>query len=329
MPAILVENLSKYFNELKAIDNISFAVKKGEIFGLLGPNGAGKTTLIKTLTTLLKPTKGKAEVWGFDVSRQKDEVRNSIGVVFQEPALDNRLTGRENLDFHARLYGLDKNMRKKRIKEVLGLVELQEKENVLVKNYSGGMQRRLEIARGLMHYPKILFLDEPTLGLDTQTRRHIWDYILRLNRKEKTTIVLTTHYMEEADYLCQRVAIIDFGKIIVQNSPESLKNILGGDVVSVKAVPPEKAFEAFKKLPWIKKINWHDGTVDLNVEQGETKIPLLMTIDRREGEFKIKSINLRKPTLEDVFLHFIGKTIREVETSRNGGDKEIKRRFKK
>lgn len=307
---ILVQNLTKEFDGLKAVNNISFEVKRGEIFGLLGPNGAGKTTTAKMLTTLIKPTKGRAQVCGFDILKQKNEVRNCIGIVFQEPALDNRLTGYENLDFHARLYGLDKTVRQKRIKEVLNLVELQDKANTLVKDYSGGMQRRLEIARGLMHYPKVLFLDEPTLGLDAQTRRHIWDYVLKLNQKEKTTIILTTHYMEEADYLCERIAIIDFGKIVMQDTPQNLKNVLGGDVISIEAFPQEKAYEVFKQLPWVKEITKHNGFIDLNVEKGENKIPLLV---KKEEGFTIKSINLRKPTLEDVFLHFTGKTIREVE----------------
>ncbi|MBC7333733.1 MAG: ATP-binding cassette domain-containing protein, partial [Actinobacteria bacterium] len=206
MIAIEVKNLTKEFDGLKAVDNISFKVEEGEIFGLLGPNGAGKTTAIKMLTTLLHPTSGEGKVWGYDIVSERDWVRRSIGIVFQEPALDNRLTGYENLDFHARVYGLDSKTRKKRIEEVLEMVELKEKANVIVNNYSGGMQRRLEIARGLMHYPKVLFLDEPTLGLDAQTRRKIWEYILRLNEKENVTIALTTHYMEEADFLCQRVA---------------------------------------------------------------------------------------------------------------------------
>jgi ABC-2 type transport system ATP-binding protein len=328
MPAILVENLSKYFNGLKAVDNISFQVKREEVFGLLGPNGAGKTTTIKILTTLLNPTEGRAEIWGFNIAEEKNNVRNSIGIVFQEPALDNRLTGRENLDFHARLYGLDRETRKKRIEEVLDLVELKEKADILVKNYSGGMQRRLEIARGLMHYPKILFLDEPTLGLDTQTRRHIWDYILKLNKREKTTIVITTHYMEEADYLCRRVAIMDFGRIVAQDNPQNLKNILGGDVVSIQVDCPKKAFAVFHKLDWVKKISQHNGAVDLNIEEGEKKIPLLIQIDQKENGFKIKSVNLRKPTLEDVFLHFTGKTIREVEAGQGGNSRSMmKRRF--
>jgi ABC-2 type transport system ATP-binding protein len=282
MLAIEVKNLTKEFNDLKAVDGISFQVQEGEIFGLLGPNGAGKTTTIKMLTTLLKPTGGEAKVWGYDVLKEKDKVRNSVGIVFQEPALDNRLTGYENLDFHARLYGLTKEIREKRIKEVLNLVELQDKAKVLVKDYSGGMQRRLEIARGLMHYPKVLFLDEPTLGLDIQTRRHIWDYILKLNEKEKTTIILTTHYMEEADYLCQRIAIIDFGKIIALDNPQNLKNILGGDVISIEADPLEKALNVFRNLIWIKKISQHNGVIDLNVVQGEKKIPQIGRASWRE-----------------------------------------------
>jgi ABC-2 type transport system ATP-binding protein len=321
-----IKNLTKEFDGLKAVDNVSFSVNEGEIFGLLGPNGAGKTTTIKMLTTLLNPTNGEAQVCGFDIKKQRDKVRNSIGIVFQEPALDNRLTGRENLDLHARLYGLDKKTRQKRIEEVLEMVELRDKANVIVRDYSGGMQRRLEIARGLMHYPKVLFLDEPTLGLDAQTRRHIWDYILNLNQKEKTTIILTTHYMEEADFLCQRMAIIDYGKIVAQDTPENLKNILGGDVISIEVSSPEKAFEAFKGFSWVKKINRHNGNIDLNCEEGEKKIPLLMKIDQKETGFEIKSVNLRKPTLEDVFLHFTGKTIRETETSQAEKNKMRMRR---
>jgi ABC-2 type transport system ATP-binding protein len=329
MLAIETKNLTKEFNGLIAVDNISFEVQEGEIFGLLGPNGAGKTTAIKMLATLLNPTKGEAKVYGFDILKQRDEVRSSIGIVFQEPALDNRLTGYENLDFHARLYGLDSETRKKRIKDVLNLVELQDKANVLVINYSGGMQRRLEIARGLMHYPKVLFLDEPTLGLDPQTRRNIWDYILKLNQKEKTTMVLTTHYMEEADYLCNRIAIIDFGKIVTLDTSQNLKNILGGDVISIETFPPKRAFEILQKLPWVKKIKEHDNFTDLTVDRGENKIPLLMKIDQKEAGFEIKSINLRKPTLEDVFLHFTGKTIRETETSQIEKNKRMRHRFRR
>ena len=325
MSTILVDNLSKHFGELKAVDNVSFEIKEREIFGLLGPNGAGKTTLIKMLATLLNPTNGEAKVSGFDISIQRDEVRNSIGIVFQEPALDNRLTGKENLDFHARLYGLNKEKREERINEVLNLVGLADKANELVIHYSGGMQRRLEIARGLMHFPKVLFLDEPTLGLDPQTRRNIWDYIRKLNQKEKTTILLTTHYMEEADFLCQRIAIIDFGKIVALDTPESLKNVLGGDVISIEAIPQKKAFDIFKKFPWVKNIKEHNGFIDLTVDRGENKIPLLMKIDQKKAGIEIKTINLRKPTLEDVFLHFTGKTIREAEISQNEKNKLLMR----
>ena len=326
MNIIEVKNLTKELDGFKAVDNISFDVEEGEIFGLLGPNGAGKTTTIKMLTTLLTPTSGEGRVCGFDILKERDKVRNSIGIVFQEPALDNRLTGRENLDFHARLYELDKKTRQKRIEEVLEMVELKDKADIIVRDYSGGMQRRLEIARGLMHYPKVLFLDEPTLGLDAQTRRHIWDYILKLNQREKITIILTTHYMEEADYLCRRMAIIDFGRIVALDTPENLKNILGGDVISVEVEPAEKAFSAFQKIPWAKKVTQHNGVIDLNCEQGEKKIPLLMKIDQKELGFEIKSISLRKPTLEDVFLHFTGKTIREAEASNNEKNKKRMRR---
>jgi len=326
MYAIKIEKLTRKFNGFVAVDHISFSVNHGELFGLLGPNGAGKTTTINMLSTLLKPTSGYAEVAGFDVSKNRGAVRNNIGIVFQEPALDNRLTGRENLEFHAMMYGLSKKERRKRIKGVLELVELTDKADVLVENYSGGMKRRLEIGRGLIHKPKVLFLDEPTLGLDAQTRRHIWQYIKKLNEEGKVTIILTTHYMEEADYLCERVAIIDFGRIVVLDTPQNLKNVLGGDVVSIEVAPMEKGFEIFKKFPWVKKISQHNGIINLNVEQGEKKIPLLMKIDQQEKGLEIKSVNLRKPTLEDVFLHFTGKTIREKEVSQNERNREIVRR---
>ncbi len=317
MSAIEAKNLVKRFNSLTAVDDLSFEVKEGEVFGLLGPNGAGKTTTIKMLTTLIPCTSGSARVFNYDIVKQKGKVRDNIGIVFQEPALDNRLTGYENLDLHARLYGLSRILRKERIKEVLSLVGLEEKAKVLVKNYSGGMKRRLEIARGLMHYPKVLFLDEPTLGLDPQTRRNIWDYIKKLNQKEKITIVLTTHYMEEADSLCDRIAIIDFGKIVALDTPKMLKNLLGGDVISIEAFPQEAAFEIFKNLPWVKKIKIHNEFIHLMVEQGEQKLPLLIQIDQEEEGFTMKTINLRKPTLEDVFLSFTGKMIRDEE-NQNG-----------
>ena len=252
MDIIRTKNLTKKFNDFTAVDNISFSVEKGEIFGFLGPNGAGKTTTIKMLTTLLYPTAGSATLFGFDIVKQRDKVRQNIGVVFQEPALDTELTGRENLDFHARMYGLNRDDRKKRIDDVLHLVDLVDKKDVLVKNYSGGMKRRLEIARGLMHCPTVLFLDEPTLGLDAQTRRAIWDYIRKMNREAGTTIFLTTHYMDEADYLCDRVGIIDRGKILVIGSIGNLKNSIGNDVITLSCSNIDKLGERLKDEPWIK-----------------------------------------------------------------------------
>ena len=255
---IKTNNLTKKFNDFTAVDHISFSVREGEIFGFLGPNGAGKTTTIKMLTTLLYPTEGSAELSGFNVIKKRDDVRKHIGVVFQEPALDTELTGRENLDFHARIYGLDKDKRKKRAAEVLKLVDLEGKKDEVVKNYSGGMKRRLEIARGLMHYPTVLFLDEPTLGLDTQTRRAIWEYVKKMNKEEKTTIFLTTHYMDEADYLCDRVGIIDHGKILVIDSTTSLKNAVGNDVITLSCSDIEELGKRLGDESWIKNIKQHD-----------------------------------------------------------------------
>ncbi len=317
MDAIHVESLTKKFNGFTAVDRIDFSVAAGELFGLLGPNGAGKTTTINMLSTLLVPTSGRAEVAGFEVSRNRDAVRKSIGVVFQESALDGKLTGRENLDVHAMMYGLTTADRRARIEEVLELVELTEKAGVLVENYSGGMKRRLEIARGLMHRPKVLFLDEPTLGLDAQTRRHIWDYIKRLNRGFGVTIILTTHYMEEADYLCQRTAIMDLGKFVALGSPSGLKDVLGGDVVSMEF---ERGLEDFRSrlegLDWIKRIKQHDGSLSLTMEKGERRIPELINLASSVGA-SVTCVSLRKPSLEDVFLHFTGRTIREQEASQS------------
>ena len=217
--AISMQGLTKKFGEMIAVDQIDLEIKKGELFGLLGANGAGKSTIIKMLTTMLTPTAGEARVWGHNVTRERKAVRSSIGVVFQDPAVDGMLTGRENLDFHGRMYGMDGPLRKERIERFWNLVDLTDKADVKMEDYSGGMQRRLEIARGLMHYPHVLFLDEPTLGLDAQTRRYIWQYIRNMNKEKGVTIILTTHYMEEADSLCDRVAIIDNGKIVALDTP--------------------------------------------------------------------------------------------------------------
>jgi ABC-2 type transport system ATP-binding protein len=315
MDDIRVEQLTKKFGDFTAVDRLSFTVPSGELFGLLGPNGAGKTTTINMLATLLKPTSGSADVAGFDVTRNRDNVRKSIGIVFQEPALDSQLTGRENLEFHSMMYGMGREDRRKRIDEVLGLVELTEKARVQVQFYSGGMKRRLEIARGLIHHPRVLFLDEPTLGLDAQTRRHIWDYIKKLNKDKGVTIILTTHYMEEADYLCGRVAIMDRGTFAALDTPSKLKDVLGGDVISLEVEGNVGSLEAeFRALDWIKKIKLHEGIFSLTMERGDRRIPELVSVAQKAGVM-VNSVNLRKPSLEDVFLYFTGKTIREHEAS--------------
>jgi ABC-2 type transport system ATP-binding protein len=315
--AIRVDGLVKTFDGFTAVDRISFAVEEGELFGLLGPNGAGKTTTINVLSTLLRPTAGTAVVAGFDVGRDRDDVRKSIGVVFQEPALDGRLTGRENLEFHTMMYGLGKAERNRRIEEVLSLVELTEKASTLVEKYSGGMKRRLEIARGLTHRPKVLFLDEPTLGLDAQTRRHIWEYVRKLNKEGGVTIILTTHYMEEADFLCDRVAIMDHGTFVALDTPARLKDLLGGDVVSLELEGGAAAFlEALARLDWIKRSRFHDDVLSLTMEKGERRIPDLVMLASEKG-VSVRCVNLHKPSLEDVFLHFTGRTIREQEASQS------------
>jgi ABC-2 type transport system ATP-binding protein len=235
---IEVKNLSKQFNKLKAVNEISFDVKKGEVFAFLGPNGAGKTTTVRMLTTLLTPTSGTISINGFNPRTNQDEARHSFGIVFQDPSLDDELTAYENMDFHAVFYNIPKNLRKERIKELLIFVELWERKDEFVKNFSGGMKRRLEIARGLLHHPKILFLDEPTIGLDPQTRKHMWQYVMELNKKEKMTIFLTTHYIEEAQKVSDRVAIIDHGKIIRIGTSKELE----------KSTKTNSLEEAFLKL---------------------------------------------------------------------------------
>lgn len=314
MQAIEVNNLTKEFNGIRAVDAVSFAVQEGEIFGMLGPNGAGKTTMIRILSTILKATGGEAKVWGYDVAKEPDQVRRIIGIVFQDQALDDRLTGEENLDFHARLYGMEKKLRKERIKQVLDLVELWAKRNILVKYYSGGMCRRLEIARGLMHYPRVLFLDEPTLGLDAQTRHRIWEHIKLLNKREKIAILLTTHYMDEADTLCERVGIIDRGKMVIVDKPEKLKNSVGKDLISMKVSAPKKMLKLLSDFDWISSIRIYDGLIYLAVQEADKKVPFLVTLAQKNA-LKVYQIDLHRSTLEDVFLHFTGRTIREEEGS--------------
>jgi ABC-2 type transport system ATP-binding protein len=310
---IKTENLTKKFDDLTAVDNVTFSVKKGEIFGFLGPNGAGKTTTIKMLTTLLNPTNGSAKVAGYDIKNERNHVRKNVGVVFQDPALDWNLTGIENLDFHARIYAIDSEKRKQRIEEVIKLVDLENKMDVFVKNYSGGMKRRLEIARGLMHYPTVLFLDEPTLGLDAQTRRAIWEYIKKMNKEEDTTIFLTTHYMDEADFLCDRVGIIDHGKILVIDTTNNLKNSFGNDVITLSCSNMDTFIKKLEKESWIKDIKRYENYLTIGVEKGEEKIPEVILLAQKFG-IKINSISVRKPTLDDVFISFTGRTMRDNET---------------
>lgn len=309
--AIQIDHLTRSFGDLVAVDDISLTIEQGEIFGLLGPNGAGKTTTLAMLSTMLPPTRGSASIHGKDVVRDEDGVRKSIGIVFQDQSLDEELTARENMDFHGRLYRIPRKVRDPRIQELLTLVELQDRQDDLVKTFSGGMRRRLEIARGLLHHPAVLFLDEPTLGLDPQTRNHLWEYIATLNREHGITIILTTHYMEEADRLCRRIAIIDHGKIIALDTPAHLKDSIGGDVIIIQSLDPQAIITALNE-PWITRIEKHDGHVTINLQNADLHVSSIVT--RLTGEkIPIQSISIRKPTLEDVFLSYTGKTIREEE----------------
>jgi ABC-2 type transport system ATP-binding protein len=385
---IEVKRLTKVFdNDVKAVDGISFDVEKGEILGFLGPNGAGKTTTLNMLSTLLRPTSGTAIVNGYDILEDPDGVRRSIGFVFQDPTLDNELTGSENLDFHGRIYGLKRDVRQKRIKEILDVVQLTERASDFVKTYSGGMKRRLEIGRGLLHYPKVLFLDEPTLGLDPQTRRVIWEFIQRLNEEVKVTIILTTHYTEEADYLCDRIQIIDLGKIVALDTPDKLKARLEGDIVSLTFKDSgaiEKIRPLLNEKEWIRRIDAISGDInkaidrtvqtiqgksdivsiaetmpqpspqgiipqislgnaevgkmpkhvpqdiagdsgqrdhndapkrlDLLVDNGGHRIPEIVKLVDGTGAI-LESVELHKPTLDDVFLSVAGRNIRDERSS--------------
>jgi len=307
MNIIEVEDLSKKFGQLIAVDKVSFQVAEGEIFGFLGPNGAGKTTTINMLCTLLTPTGGRATVNGYDVVRQRSEVRHSIGLVFQEPTLDEYLTAEQNLRFHAYAYKIPKEIREKRISELLELAELSDRRKSKVRTFSGGMKRRLEISRGLLHSPRVLFLDEPTLGLDPQTRRHIWDHILSLRKQHNLTIFLTTHYMDEAEN-SDRITIIDRGHIIALDTPDKLKDALGGDMVTLKAEDNDAAALELKEKHGLSSLI-QNGTITFNVSQGEKFLPKLMN----SFQNRLLSISVRRPTLDDVFLKLTGRAIRDED----------------
>ncbi|HCC22064.1 ABC transporter ATP-binding protein [Candidatus Uhrbacteria bacterium RIFOXYC2_FULL_47_19] len=320
MNVIEVKELKKVYKDKPAVNEISFDVAEGEIFGFLGPNGAGKSTSINILATILPPTSGDATVNGFSIIEDRDSVRKSIGLVFQDPSLDDRLTASENLRFHAKLYGVPKNLFTDRMKEVLELVDLWDRKDDFVRTFSGGMRRRLEIARGLLHYPKILFLDEPTIGLDPQTRAHLWEYVLRLKREKMMTIFMTTHYMDEAE-ACDRIAIIDHGDIVALDTPEALKKEVGGDIITLKG---DKLSDLKIELEhrYGLKVDNSDGSLRIEVENGETFLPKLFN----ELDVSISSVELRKPTLDDVFLSITGRNIRAETMSGKDRTQEHMRR---
>jgi ABC-2 type transport system ATP-binding protein len=306
MNTVEVENLVKKYGDFYALKGVGFKVKKGEIFAFLGPNGAGKTTTVHILTTLLKPTSGSAAVAGFDVIREAKEVRKRIGIVFQEPSVDRDLTAYENMLVHGGVYGLRGEELKRKIEELLKFVELWNFRNKLVKHFSGGMQRRLEIARSLLHEPEVLFLDEPTLGLDPQTRVHVWEYIEAMKEEHDVTIFLTTHYMDEAEMLADRVAIIDNGSIIAEGTVEKLKKLVGNDIVYLKVENGSECFETdigeCTVLP--------DGRIRIDVENASEAIPKIFEVARENG-VKILEVKYHRPTLNDVFLHLTGREIRD------------------
>lgn len=301
---IIVKNLVKKYGDFYALNGLSFEVNENEIFGLLGPNGAGKTTLIHILATLLKPTTGGAVVNGYDVLHNATKVRESIGVVFQAPSSDDILTGYENLKIHALLYGILRGTREKRISEVLKLVGLEGRKNDQVKKYSGGMRRRLEIARGLLHHPKVLFLDEPTLGLDPQSRESMWTYIKEIVTEEKVTIILTTHYMEEADMLCDRIGFISNGKIIALNSPSNLKQEMGGDIVKINFIGEIPSSETFTRFDFVHKVELEENTAIVYMDEVNSNMHSL--IKDLKG---VRTIEYKKPTLNDVFLRLSGDSL--------------------
>jgi ABC-2 type transport system ATP-binding protein len=312
--AVEVKGLTKRFGAFTAVDDVSFDLAEGEIFGSLGPNGAGKTTLLRMLTTLIVPTRGSARVAGFDVVKDAAAVRRRIGVIPQAMTSDLDLTGYENMDVFGRIYGVPARERRERIQYLLDMVGLTSRAHELVATYSGGMRRRLEVARGLVHRPEILFLDEPSSGLDPQSRRVMWDLLRQIRQESTTTILLTTHYMEEADALCGRIAIIDAGRIVALGDPQQLKRQLPGNERVSLAVMPLSAglIDRLKALPFVHKVHVENETVHVYVDNGATTLPALMDTIRSSGA-TVASASIHEQSLEDVFIHFTGKSIREEE----------------
>ena len=312
MTIIKTTALTKNYGKIEAVRGIDLNIEKGEIFGLLGPNGAGKTTTIGMLCTIVRPTSGSATIAGCDVIKEPAMVRRKVGIVFQDPTLDTVLTGWENLELHARLYGIPSAIREKRITEMLELVDLRERSNDLTRTYSGGMRRRLELARGLLHRPAVLFLDEPTLGLDPQTRARIWEYIKKMAQTEQTTVVLTTHYMEEAEQVCDRVGIIDHGRIIELDSPDALKESMGGDMVVIKVKEPH--LEEIRALPYVSDVRVNDGLIEITMKKANLRLPDLLAHIQN-----VECVEMRTPTLNDVFIKLTGRDIREDSVEDSGG----------
>ena len=321
-PAVMVQGLVKRYGSLEAVRGIDFAVAAGEIFGFLGPNGAGKSTTIKILCTLAQPSEGSAQVAGYDVVLQRDAVRRNIGLVFQDPTLDAYLTAEQNLRFHAELYAVPKDLVDSRLRQVLEMVGLWERRSSLVSTFSGGMQRRLEIARGLLHAPRVLFLDEPTVGLDPQTRTSIWEYIIELKQREDITIFLTTHYMDEAEH-CDRIAIIDHGQIQAVDTPEALKASVGKDRVQIATADDVQAIEALSSRFEIEA-GMHDGLVTFSVASGEAFVPRLFA----ELGVGIRSVSVARPSLDDVFMSYTGRTIRDTEATSSDSMRALRQRFR-
>lgn len=313
-PVIEVEELTRTFGTLVAVDRVSFTVNEGEIFGFLGPNGAGKSTTIQMLATLLPPSAGTARLAGYDVRHQPFEVRQQIGIVFQDPSLDNQLTAEENLRFHARLYGVPASDFRRRAQELLAMVGLEERRHALVSTFSGGMKRRLEIARGLLHSPRILFLDEPTVGLDPQTRAAIWEYVHRLRDQVGVTVFMTTHYLDEAEH-CDRIAIIDHGRVVALDTPAALKRQLGGDVIHLRPRNPAAlaAMAARIQEHLGLDVNAADGRLVIRTADASSMAPRVLTAAGAD----VESLEIRQPSLDDVFLALTGRAIRDEEAPGN------------